>query len=120
MKRFLQQLIIILAVVSTRGLFATITLLFLACSPSSREGWLRWSRLRRAPAPPALVLDLVVDGSADGPGTPETVRATTDVLAPPLLARGGLLRVWGVGESTATSTCYLTVPVARVEDAGPA
>src|ERR1043165_7137985 len=95
-------------------------LFVLACSPSSREDWLHWSGLRRTPAPPALIVDLIVDASADAPGSPATSRDTIDAFAPTLFARGGLLRVWGVGERAATSPCYITIPVTPVEGASSA
>jgi hypothetical protein len=101
-------------------LCALLVLFFAACSPSSREEWLHWSGLRRAPAPPALVLDVIVDASADAPGSPATLRDTINALAPTLFARGALLRVWGVGESAARSPCYITVPITPVEDASTA
>jgi len=104
----------------SRRWIAVGTLFVLACSPSSREEWLRWSGLRRAPASPALVVDVIVDASADATGSPATLRDTIDALTPTLFARGGLLRVWGVGESAATSSCYITLPITPVEDASSA
>lgn len=104
-----------------RSRFACLLALamYLGCSPSSREGWLRWSGLHRAPAPPPLIVDVIVDASVDAPGSPATLRETLGVLAPVLVDRGGVLRVWGLGESAATSRCYVTLLVTRDDPTVP-